>query len=195
MPPLPIKTLIVDDEPPARDLIANLLQAEQGLEIVGHCANGRQAIDDIEQLSPDLVFLDVQMPGIDGFGVLEAARPARPPDVIFVTAFHRHAVRAFDAHAVDYLLKPFAYDRLHAAVQRIRERRDANRQLALLAAMRDLRDTDESWDRIAVREGRRVLFLAPAEIECVEAEQNYVRLHVGGKSHLLHETMKGIEQR
>ena len=115
-----IRALIVDDEPPARDLIATLLRDEPDLEVVGQCSNGRDAVAAIERLSPDLVFLDVQMPGLDGFGVLAELQPDRLPLVVFVTAFDQHAIRAFEVHALDYLLKPFEYDRLRQAVRRAR---------------------------------------------------------------------------
>ena len=113
-----IRALIVDDEPPARELIATLLRDEPDVEVVGECANGRSAVADIERLSPDVVFLDVQMPALDGFGVLAALPMERWPLVVFVTAYDKHAVRAFEVHALDYLLKPFEYERLHHAVQR-----------------------------------------------------------------------------
>jgi two-component system LytT family response regulator len=182
MLPRPLKVLIVDDEPPARNLIDGILRTEEGVEVAGQCANGREALEAINRLAPDLVFLDVQMPGLDGFGVARALPPARRPALVFVTAYDRHAVQAFEIEAVDYLLKPFEYDRVREAVKRVRAR---------LAAA----NPGPAVDRIALRDGRRVLLLPPDEIECVEAEQNYVRLHAGPKSHLIHETLKGIEQR
>src|SRR5262245_38983961 len=115
-----IRSLIVDDEPPARELIATLLRKEPDVEVLGECADGRSAVAAIERLSPDLIFLDVQMPGLDGFGVLTMLPPEHWPLVIFVTAYDEHAVRAFEVHALDYLLKPFEYDRLRQAVQRAR---------------------------------------------------------------------------
>src|SRR5262245_60134902 len=122
-----IRALIVDDEPPARELVATLLRQELDVEVVGECANGRSAVASIERLSPDLVFLDVQMPGLDGFGVLAELPMERWPLIVFVTAYDKHAVRAFEVHALDYLLKPFEYDRLREAVRRARlkmEQRD-----------------------------------------------------------------------
>src|SRR5262249_43175512 len=118
--PAKIRALIVDDEPPARDLIGALLRDEPDVEVVGKCANGQEALSAIRSLLPDLVFLDVQMPGLDGFGVLSRLDASRLPLIVFVTAYDRHAVRAFEAHALDYLLKPFEYGRLREAVRRAR---------------------------------------------------------------------------
>ena len=194
-----IRTLIVDDEPPARELIATLLRDEPDVDVVGECANGRKAIAAIERLSPDLVFLDVRMPGLDGFGVLAALPAERWPLIVFVTAHDEHAVRAFEVHALDYLLKPFEYDRLREAVGRARtklsQRRGTSEQSRLLSFLESLQSRSQSWDRVAVREAGRVTFLKPDEIDWVEAEGNYVCLHVGAKSHLLRETMSAAEAR
>ena len=113
-----IRTLIVDDERPARELTSTLLRTDPDIEVMGECANGSEAVAEIRRSSPDLVFLDVQMPGVDGFGVVAALGEQPLPLLVFVTAYDKHAVRAFDLHAVDYLLKPFEYDRLHESVQR-----------------------------------------------------------------------------
>src|SRR5436190_1111054 len=194
-----IRVLIVDDEPPARELIATLLRDEPDVEIVGECANGRKAVTAIERLSPDLVFLDVRMPGLDGFGVLAELPVERWPLIVFVTAYDEHAVRAFDVHALDYLLKPFEYDRLRQALQRAREKlsqRDGpSEQSRMLSLLESLQNRAQSWDRIVVRETGRVTFLKPDEIDWVEAEGNYVCLHFGAKSYLLRETMAETETR
>jgi len=194
-----IRALIVDDEPPARDLIAQLLRDEPDVEVVGECANGRKAVAAIERLAPDLVFLDVQMPGLDGFGVLAELSVERWPLIVFVTAYDTHAVRAFEVHALDYLLKPFEYDRLHQAVQRARaqlSRRDGeSHQSQLLALLEDIQKQSENWDRLAVRDSRRITFLKPDEIDWIEADGNYLRLHVGSKSYLLRQTMSTAETR
>ena len=194
-----IRALIVDDEPPARELIATLLRDEPDVEVVGECANGRSAVADIERLSPDLVFLDVQMPALDGFGVLAALPMERWPLVVFVTAYDKHAVRAFEVHALDYLLKPFEYERLHHAVRRARaalqKSSESLHQTRLLALLEDIQQRSENWDRLAVRDSRRVTFFRPEEIDWIEAEGNYLRLHVGRKSHLLRETMNAAEAR
>jgi two-component system LytT family response regulator len=194
-----IRALIVDDEPPARTLIATLLRKEPDVEVVGQCENGRSAVEAIERLAPDLVFLDVQMPGLDGFGVLAALPTNRWPLFVFVTAYDQHAVRAFDHHALDYLLKPFEYDRLRQSVQRARaelaKTRDPAHQQRLLALLEDLTDRSENWDRLAVRDARRITFFKPEEIDWIEAEGNYLRLHVGKKTHLLRQTMQTAEAR
>jgi two-component system LytT family response regulator len=194
-----IRALIVDDEPPARELIATLLRDEPDVEVVGECGNGRRAVAAIRDLSPDLVFLDVRMPGLDGFGVLAELPPERWPLVVFVTAYDQHAVRAFEVHALDYLLKPFEYDRLREAVRRARlklDRRDgAMEQTRLLALLEELQNKAQSWNRMVVREGGRMVFLKPDEIDWIEADGNYLRLRVGAKSYLLRETMNSAEAR
>ena len=194
-----IRALIVDDEAPARDLIATLLRDEPDLEVVGECNNGRDAIAAIQRLSPDLVFLDVQMPGLDGFGVLAELQTERLPLVVFVTAFDRHAIRAFEVHALDYLLKPFEYDRLRQAVRHARTQLaqgpDAADQTRLISLLEELHNRGQSWNRLAIRDAGRIVFLQPDQIDWIEADGNYVRLHVGKESHLLRETMTAIEAR
>jgi len=194
-----IRALIVDDEAPARDLIATLLRDEPDLEVVGECNNGRDAIAAIQRLSPDLVFLDVQMPGLDGFGVLAELQTERLPLVVFVTAFDRHAIRAFEVHALDYLLKPFEYDRLRQAVRHARTQLaqgpDAADQTRLISLLEELHNRGQSWNRLAIRDAGRIVFLQPDQIDWIEAEGNYVRLHIGKESHLLRETMTAIEAR
>jgi len=194
-----IRALIVDDEPPARELIATLLRGDPEVELVGECVNGRKAVAAIERLAPDLVFLDVQMPGLDGFGVLASLPAERWPVIIFVTAYEEHAVRAFEVHALDYVLKPFEYDRLREAVRRARteitQRHGASQQTRLLALLEDMQSKAQSWDRVVVREAGRVTYGHPAEIDWVEAEGNYVCLHAGPKTYLLRETMHAAEAR
>jgi two-component system, LytTR family, response regulator len=194
-----IRALIVDDEPPARDLIARLLRDEPDVEVVGECANGRSAVTAVEQLLPNLLFLDVQMPGLDGFGVLAELPADRWPLVVFVTAFDEHAVRAFEVHALDYLLKPFEYGRLREAVRRARaelgQGDSASYQARLLALLEDMQERSQSWDRLAVRNARQITFLKPGEIDWIEAEGNYLRLRVGKKSWLLRQTMNTAEAR
>jgi len=194
-----LRALIVDDEQPARDLIAILLRDEPDVQVVGECSNGRDAVAAIQRLSPDLVFLDVQMPGLDGFGVLAKLPAERLPLVVFVTAFDQHAIRAFEVHALDYLLKPFEYDRLRQAVRRARTElargSSAACQARLLTLLEELRPGGQSWNRLAVRDAGRIVFIQPDEIDWIEAEGNYVRLHVGRNSHLLRETMSSTEAR
>lgn len=194
-----IRALIVDDEPPARELIATLLRDEPGVEVVAECGTGRSAVEAIKRLAPDLVFLDIQMPGVDGFGALAELPTDHWPLIIFVTAFDQHAIRAFEVHAIDYLLKPFEYDRLRSAVRRARtqlaERQGTARQEKLISLLEELRGQDRGWDRIAIRESSGVVFVRPEEIDWIEADGNYLRLHAGKRTHLLRETMTSAEER
>jgi two-component system, LytTR family, response regulator len=193
-----IRTLIVDDEPPARDLVATLLRDEQDAEVVAECSNGREAVGAIQQFAPDLVFLDVRMPVLDGFGVLGQLQ-GHLPLVIFITAYDQHAMRAFEAHALDYLLKPFDFERFRQAFDRARRqlnlRDNSLHQERLLALIEDLRGQANGWDRIALREQGKVTFIKPPEIDWIESEGNYVRLHIGHRSCLLRETMSSMEAR
>lgn len=191
--------MIVDDEPLARERLASLLSAEQDIEVVAQCRDGEEAVAALEQHTPDLVFLDVQMPGLNGFEVLEAVGPEKMPLVVFVTAYDQHALRAFQVRALDYLLKPFDRDRFKDALQRARAhiQRDETGDLGrrLLALVKDLRRDQPKTDRLVVKSGGRLFFLRTDEIDWVEAAGNYVRLHVGSASHLLRETMNAIEGR
>jgi two-component system LytT family response regulator len=191
--------VIVDDEPLARERLASLLSAEQDIEIVAQCRDGEEAVAAIDQHSPDLVFLDVQMPGLNGFEVIEAVGGEKMPLVIFVTAYDQHALRAFQVRALDYLLKPFDRERFRDALQRARThiQRDETGDLGrrLLALVKDLRRDQPKTDRLVVKSGGRLFFLRTDEIDWVEAAGNYVRLHVGPTSHLLRETMNAIEGR
>ena len=205
----PIRTLIVDDEPLGRQRIATLLEAEDDVAVVGTCANGQAAVAAIERLRPDLVFLDVQMPVMNGFEVLEAVETRPLPVVIFVTAYDQYAVRAFDVHALDYLLKPYDRTRFRAALRRARShlRREQpldrfSQQLqALLADHRDAHrkatreNASPSPRRLAVRSGGQIVFLTMQEVDWIEAAGNYLALHVGNKTHLLRETMTAMESR
>lgn len=194
-----LRTVIVDDEPLARERLASLLSAEQDIEVVAQCRDGEEAVAALEQHTPDLVFLDVQMPGLNGFEVLEAVGPEKMPLVVFVTAYDQHALRAFQVRALDYLLKPFDRDRFKDALQRARAhiQRDETGDLGrrLLALVKDLRRDQPETDRLVVKSGGRLFFLRTDEIDWVEAAGNYVRLHVGSASHLLRETMNAIEGR
>jgi two-component system LytT family response regulator len=195
-----IRTVIVDDEPLARERLRKLLAAEPDLEIVAECGDGAEAVEVIDRETPDLVFLDIQMPELDGFGVVEHMSPARPPEVVFVTAFNQHAVRAFEVHALDYLLKPFDRERLQRCLARARTRLqqarsgELNQKLtALLAEMRPAET--KTADRLAIKTGGKVVFVKTSDIDWIEAADNYVNLHVGADSHLLRETMTAIEAR
>ncbi len=194
-----IRTLIVDDEPLARERLAGLLAAEPDIEIIGQCRDGEEAVRAIVEQTPDLVFLDIQMPQMNGFEVIEAVGGEKMPLVIFVTAHDQHALRAFQSKALDYLLKPFDRDRFRDALQRARkqvEREDTGEiGRRLLALVKDLRRDQPRTDRLVVKSGGRLFFLRADEIDWVEAAGNYVRLHVGNTSYLLRETMNAIEAR
>lgn len=191
-----IRALIVDDEPLARERIADLLANDAEVEIIGECGDGLAAVAAIEHHKPDLLFLDVQMPELDGFGVLEAIEEARAPVIIFVTAYDQYALRAFEVHALDYLLKPFDRERFDKALQRAkhqiaRERGGAvNRELVALLA--DLKARPKPLERLVIKAGGRVFFLRVDEIDWIESAANYVKLHVGKESHLLRETINGL---
>jgi two-component system LytT family response regulator len=194
-----IRTLVVDDEPLARERLTSLLAAEPDIEVVGQCRDGEEAVTAIVDHSPDLVFLDVQMPAMNGFEVIDAVGPERMPLVIFVTAYDQHALRAFQVRALDYVLKPFDRERFQEALQRARAhiQRDETGDLGrrLLALVKDLRRDQPKTDRLVVKSGGRLFFLRADEIDWIEAAGNYVRLHVGTTSHLLRETMNAIEGR
>ena len=195
-----IRTLIVDDEPLARERMRTLLSGEPDVDLVGEAVDGLEAVDAILEQSPDLVFLDVQMPKLDGFEVIQTVGADRMPAVVFVTAYDQHALRAFEVQALDYLLKPFDRDRFQGALDRVRRQLDnvdtgdLNRRL--LALVRDLKgDRAQKADRLVVKSGGRLFFLRADEIDWIEAAGNYVRLHVGADAHLLRETMNSIESR
>jgi two-component system LytT family response regulator len=194
-----IRTLIVDDEPLARERIRGLLQKEPDIEITGECADGFTAVTAITGGKPDLVFLDVQMPELDGFGVLERLGSEAMPAVVFVTAYDKFALRAFEVHALDYLLKPFDGERFRTALERARERIQ-RRQAGELSdrlgeLLADLKTGGKPADRLAVKSGGKVLVLKLDEIDWIEAADNYVNLHIGGESHLHRETMSALERR
>jgi two-component system LytT family response regulator len=194
-----IQALIVDDERLARKRIRSLLKNERDVEVVGECADGAEALAAIRKQSPDLVFLDVQMPEMDGFQVLQEVGGDRMPAVVFVTAYDKYALRAFEVHALDYLLKPFDEDRFGEALRRAKEQvlGGSNGELhgRLIALIEHLRSGERYVDRLLVKASGRVLFLKTEDIDWIEAAGNYVRLHVGKESHLLRETMNTIETR
>jgi two-component system LytT family response regulator len=194
-----IQALIVDDERLARKRIRSLLKNERDVEVVGECADGAGALAAIRKQTPDLVFLDVQMPEMDGFQVLQAVGAQQMPAVVFVTAYDKYALRAFEVHALDYLLKPFDEDRFGEALRRAKEQvlGGSNGELhgRLLALIEHLRSGERYVDRLLVKASGRVLFLKTEDIDWIEAAGNYVRLHVGKESHLLRETMNTIETR
>lgn len=192
-----IRTVIVDDEPLARKRLADLLAEIHDVEVLAECTNGEEAIRTIEETRPDLLFLDVQMPEIDGFDVLHAIGVGCVPAVIFVTAYDQFALRAFEAHALDYLLKPFDDERFAASLQRARERirqqqfGDVDRRL--LALLNEARPDRGHIQRLVVPSGHRSIFIRTDDVDWIEAERNYIRIHVRGQAHLLRENMSRIE--
>lgn len=187
-----LRVLIVDDEPRARHLLRRLIETDPALEIVGECANGYEAIELVHSTRPDLMFLDVQMPELNGFDVLD--RLDHLPAVVFVTAFDSHAIRAFEKNALDYLLKPFDKERFLVTLQRAKSeigRKSA--QPERLAALLDrMGKANDYLHRIAVKRNGRMFLIPTAEIECIEAEDNYVRISYGDTSYLLRETLGNL---
>ena len=197
--PAKIRAVIVEDEPLGRERIRTLLRGDREIEIAGECANGREAVATIAKLKPDLVFLDVQMPEMDGFEVLESIDSEAMPVIIFVTAYDQYAVKAFQVHAIDYLLKSFDRERFEQALRRakaeIANGRKEELGERLAALLEDLQQQRARPERLVVRSGGRILFLRVEEIDWVAAADNYVCLHAGRETHLLRETMAGLEQR
>jgi two-component system LytT family response regulator len=192
-----LRAIIVEDEPLAREGIQAFLEEEQDIELVAECADGEQAVETLERLRPDIVFLDVQMPLLSGFEILEALGSNIPPAVIFTTAHDQHAIRAFEVNAVDYLLKPFKHERFRKALQRAREHARSSQPAKLDTHLASLLEhlKSGSTPRLLVRSPDRILFLKANEIDYVEAAGNYVVLHVGKESHTLRETMAMMETR
>jgi two-component system LytT family response regulator len=206
-----IKVLVVDDEALARKRILRLLKGEREAEVVAQVDNGKDAVEAIKRERPDLVFLDVQMPELDGFDVLASVGVDDMPAVIFVTAFDQYAVRAFEVHAVDYLLKPFDADRFREAFRRARAhigREAASDQSQRLVALLEHLGVEQNGlgplvgrigakhlDRVMIKSGGRVFFVKVTDIDWIEAAGNYVRLHVGREAHLLRETISAMESK
>ena len=192
-----IRAMIVDDEPLARKRIRDLLAAAPDVEVVAECANGRDAIQAIEASLPDLVFLDIQMPQIDGFEVLATIGVGRVPVVVFVTSYDQFALRAFEAQALDYLMKPFDDQRFDRTLQRARERlgdrqgTDVDRRLRAL--LEEVRGNRAYLQRLAVPSGNRNVFIRAQEIDWIGAERNYIRVYAGGRGHLLRESLTHFE--
>jgi two-component system, LytTR family, response regulator len=190
-----VRVLIVDDEAVARRRIRRLLSAEADVTIIGECADGRSAVEAFARDRPEIAFLDIQMPELDGFDVLQAVAPDARPGIVFVTAFDRFALRAFDVHAIDYLLKPFTRERFRTALSRARERLERRGDHGRMTAfVEHLRTTRRSAATIAVRTGDRIVVINWDDVDWIEAADNYVTLHVGGKEFLLRETLTSIEQ-
>jgi two-component system LytT family response regulator len=193
----PIRAFIVDDEPLAREWLRKLLSEEPGVALAGEARDGREAIAKLEETKPDLLFLDVQMPELDGFDVLRGLDPETLPVVIFVTAYDAHALKAFEVHALDYLLKPFERDRFRVAMERARERcaprggEAAAKRLVDLLEARGARA--RGLDRVAVKTEGVIKLVRLSDVDFIEAAGRYVTLHVGKEQHLVRETMNELE--
>jgi two-component system LytT family response regulator len=191
-----LKVLIVDDEPLAREGLRMLLDTDHDVETVSEARNGREAVAAIRTQRPDLVLLDVQMPRMDGFAVIEAVGPATMPAVIFITAHSQYAIRAFEISAVDYLLKPVTEERFRLAFQRalsrLRAAPVADTTQQMLSVLEAIANPRRQLTRLAIRSGERTIFLPIEEVDWIEAWQNYVRVHAGRTIHLLHVPMNTI---
>ena len=194
---MPLRVLIADDEPLARRGLRGWLASDPDLTVVAEARNGAEAVELIRAHRPDLVFLDVQMPGLDGLGVLSALGSDLPPAVVFVTAFDQYALQAFDHHAVDYLLKPVEEGRFRTALARARARVTAGRPDAQLRSLlAEWRPAAAQWlELIPTRSGSKVTLVPVDEVEWFEAADNYVRVHAGGRRHVMRETMKALDGR
>lgn len=211
-----IRAILVDDEPLAQRGLKLRLKEFPEIEIVGECANGRDAIKMIKEKSPDLVFLDIQMPGIDGFGVVRALIGGPAPLFVFVTAYDKYAIDAFEANALDYLVKPVDEERLKDAIHRAREvlksKAATNRESKLVELLASLSDDDRdrikeliadpAWsekeryaERLSFKDGSKVVVLYSNEIEWIDAAGDYMCIHAGGKTHIIRETMKALQQK
>jgi two-component system, LytTR family, response regulator len=192
-----VRILIVDDEPPARAIVRQMLQGHSEVEIVGECENGHEAIASIEKFAPDLVFLDIQMPEVDGFAVLEACQPERLPHIIFVTAYDQFAVHAFEIHALDYILKPFDKERFEQALSRakrqIKGEKNSESSERILELLSENRTRPQYIERLIIKVEGRVFFLKTDEIEWIEAQGNYVSLHAGKKNYMFREAISNLE--
>jgi two-component system LytT family response regulator len=192
-----IRVLLVDDELLAREMLREMLQSDPQVAIVGESVNGREALEAIQAHRPDLLFLDVQMPELGGFELLASLGTAQLPHVIFVTAYDQYAVRAFEVHALDYLLKPFDQERFDASWQRakaqIERERAGGADQRILSLLEELKAGSKYLERLVIKANGRIYFLETSEIDWIEAEGNYVSVHTAKKSHLLRETISGLE--
>ncbi|HEY6206931.1 MAG TPA: LytTR family DNA-binding domain-containing protein [Chthoniobacterales bacterium] len=192
-----IKALIVDDEALARKFIRRMLKDDHGVEIVGECSNGKQAVAAIKKQRPDIVFLDVQMPGMDGFAVLESIGAERLPEIIFTTAYEQYAIRAFELHALDYLLKPFDQPRFKDAIRHAKERfhsrEQKNDRLQMSALLDSIRNEPPHLDRLVIKAGGRITFLNTDQINWIEADDKYVHLHADNIHPMVRQTISAME--
>lgn len=194
-----IRTVVVDEEAGARERIVGFLREQADIDVVAECSDAEQAIHAIERQRPDLVFLDVQIPACDGFGVIRSVGPEQMPAVVFLASHDDHALQAFEARALDYVLKPFGRERLQRTLEHAREhfeqRRASDVGRRLLALVSDLKPEPQSQDRLVVKSEGRVLFLRSSDVDWVEAAGNYVKVYTGDQVHVLRETMANMEAR
>jgi two-component system LytT family response regulator len=192
---IPIRVLIVDDEAPARERLKRLLADIEGVELIGQAEGGVQAVEMVERERPDLVLLDIQMPGLDGFGVIEALED--PPPVIFVTAYDEYAIRAFEVNALDYLLKPFSRERLEKAVRRAQEALAEEQDFAMRLGplLESLTTQGRYLTRLAVRDRDRICVLDVDEVDWIDVEDEQVMVHVGDRAYLIRRTLTELEAR
>ncbi|MBM3768841.1 MAG: response regulator transcription factor [Acidobacteria bacterium] len=192
-----IRTVIIDDERLARQRIRRMLSNTTDFEVMAEFENSQHGLEYLEDTGADLLFLDVQMPGLDGFALLEALDPARMPVVIFVTAYDEYALRAFEYHAFDYLLKPFDQTRFEKALERARKQfsSQGSNNEKLLNLLNEIRQRNQEPARFAIKTPGRVFFVRQEDIDWIEAADNYVNLHVGVDTHLIRETMNSLEGR
>jgi two-component system, LytTR family, response regulator len=197
-----LRTVIVDDEPLARALLGALLAEHDDIQVVAKCQNGREAISCLQSTAADLLFLDVQMPNIDGFDVLERVGLQHLPPTVFVTAYHEHAVRAFDVHAVDYLTKPLDAERLAIALQRVRKKIAARVALltqeqftAMLIGLRNSEESRSYPSRFLVKDGEKEILLPVEKVDWIEAANYYCGLHTNGRTYMLRETITDLSNK
>ena len=194
-----IRTLIVDDEKLAREKVVRLLEGVKEIEIVGKCANGLEAVSFIEEELPDLVFLDIEMPGLGGFEVLRRVSNVSLPIFVFVTAYGEFAVKAFEVNAIDYLLKPFDRSRLLTAVEKVKAQLESttpkDRERKILSLLENLNSENKFIERLLVKESGKMILIKTKEVDWIEAAGNYVKLHIGKSAYMLRETMKRLENK
>lgn len=191
----PIRTLIVDDEPLARERLATLLGRWSDVAVVGECGDGKSAVSMIKEEVPDLVLLDIQLPELDGFVILEALPASQLPAIVFVTAYDRFAVKAFEVHAVDYLLKPVEADRLNDALNRVRHQRleGSDSRTRMLEFMQTIQLNRGLPNRILLKCENEIICLKPSEIDWVESAGNYACFHIGPQTRISRETMQAVQ--
>jgi two-component system LytT family response regulator len=193
----PLRAVIADDEALARKFIRRMLKDDHDLEVVGECNNGKEAVAMIKKQNPDIVFLDVQMPEMDGFAVLESIATERLPEIIFTTAYEQYAIRAFELHALDYLLKPFDQARFKEAIkyakERFRSQRHNEGRMQISAMLENIKNKPQYLDRLVIKAGGRITFLSTDEINWIEADDKYVHLHTGKASPMVRQTLSAME--